>query len=195
MTGAVTIATASEAVKGKAQIATQAEVDAGVDDAKIVTSKKLKATLDKDVAANGYPAGAPIPWPLAAPPMGFLMMGQSFNKTTYPKLAAVYPSGVLPDLRGEFIRGWDNGRGIDTGRTLLSLQEDAFQGHKHGTTTANFSNTDGINNGVSRSGASNDTASYPQSVTDAIGSTFGAVRVANETRPRNISFNYIVRAA
>ena len=187
---------ATEAVKGIAAIATQAEVNAGTDDTKFVTAKKLLAALNNDIAANGCPAGTPFPWPLATPPMGFLMMmGQSFNKTTYPKLAAVYPSGVLPDLRGEFIRGWDNGRGIDTGRTLLSLQEDAFQGHKHGTTTANFSNTDGINNGVSRSGASNDTASYPQSVTDAIGSTFGAVRVANETRPRNISFNYIVRAA
>ncbi len=42
-------------------------------------------------------------------------------------LAAVYPSGVLPDLRGEFIRGWDNGRKVDTDRVLLSVQGDAIR--------------------------------------------------------------------
>ena len=41
MTGAVTITTASEAVKGKAQIATQAEVNAGTDDTKFVTAKTI----------------------------------------------------------------------------------------------------------------------------------------------------------
>ncbi|AWF23697.1 hypothetical protein CSC22_5235 (plasmid) [Escherichia coli] len=42
----------------------------------------------------------------------------------YPKLAKAYPTNKLPDLRGEFIRGWDDGRGIDTGRALLNIQSD-----------------------------------------------------------------------
>lgn len=53
-----------------------------------------------------YPVGAPIPWPLAIPPAGFLALnGQAFNTIANPQLAMAYPSGVLPDLRGEFIRG------------------------------------------------------------------------------------------
>ena len=58
--------------------------------------------------------GVPIPYPLSAVPSGCLAMnGQRFDKARYPKLAQKYPSGQLPDLRGEFIRGWDNGRNVD----------------------------------------------------------------------------------
>ncbi|MGC6580666.1 phage tail protein, partial [Escherichia coli] len=42
----------------------------------------------------------------------------------YPKLAKVYSTGKLPDLRGEFVRGWDDGRGTDSGRILLTTQND-----------------------------------------------------------------------
>ncbi|PLC63048.1 phage tail protein, partial [Citrobacter sp. L55] len=58
------------------------------------------------------PVGTPIPWPLATPPTGFLKMnGATFDKVANPKLALAYPSGVLPDLRAQTIRGWDDGRG------------------------------------------------------------------------------------
>lgn len=81
-------------------------------------------TLIDDIEiANNIPVGSPIPWPLAKPPAGYLACnGQTFNKTTYPKLAIAYPSGKLPDLRGKFIRGFDYGRGVDSGRTILSPQ-------------------------------------------------------------------------
>ena len=69
------------------------------------------------------PVGIPQPWPSATIPAGWLECnGQAFNKSQYPLLAKAYPSGVLPDLRGQFIRGLDNGRGKDSGRTLLSEQ-------------------------------------------------------------------------
>ena len=69
------------------------------------------------------PVGIPQPWPSATIPTGWLECnGQAFNKSQYPLLAKAYPSGVLPDLRGQFIRGLDNGRGKDSGRTLLSEQ-------------------------------------------------------------------------
>ncbi|EPF5498318.1 phage tail protein [Yersinia enterocolitica] len=80
-----------------------------------------------------FPVGIPLPYPLAdipAPAQGivwFKMNGGSFNTTTYPKLAAKYPTGVLPDLRGEVIRGWDDGRGVDVSRVLLSGQLDAIR--------------------------------------------------------------------
>ncbi|GAB7263192.1 hypothetical protein DaDZ19_48640 [Dickeya ananatis] len=68
--------------------------------------------------------GIPQPWPLAEAPEGWLKCnGQAFDTAKYPQLAKLYPAGTLPDLRGEFIRGWDDGRNVDTGRTLLSWQK------------------------------------------------------------------------
>ena len=184
---------ASETAKGQAQIATQAEVDAGEDDTKFVTAKKLLAALNKDIAANGFPAGAPIPWPLATPPTGYLMMqGQSFSTGTYPKLAAAYPSGTLPDLRGEFIRGWDNGRGVDAGRGVLSTQ--SWQ-------TAAIRGAEGAPDVGNVSYMSSNQGPVANRIHPITRDTFGAVTVnmnntaGAETRPRNIAFNYIVRAA
>lgn len=95
----------------------------------------LKATLlaeiGKKANATDFNAlhdlfiGIPIPYPLSTVPTGCLAMnGQRFDTRRYPKLAQKYPSGQLPDLRGEFIRGWDNGRGVDAQRVLLSNQTD-----------------------------------------------------------------------
>lgn len=140
----------------------------------------------QSIAFSAYPVGAPIPWPTAVPPAGCLVMnGQSFSTSTYPKLAQAYPSGVLPDLRAEFIRGWDNSRGIDAGRSLLSLQLDSVQPHIHNTKAAQ---------GLISAGSSN----YLQPIGSSGGSlsaTSSSEPVGTETRPRNISFNYIVRAA
>lgn len=75
--------------------------------------------------STDYLAGIPLPWPVQWVPDGFLAMnGAAFDKRRYPRLALLYPSGNLPDLRGEFIRGWDANRGIDLGRALLSWQVD-----------------------------------------------------------------------
>ena len=94
----------------------------------------LKATLlaeiGKKANATDFNAlhdlfiGVPIPYPLQAFPTGCLAMnGQRFDTRRYPKLAQKYPSGQLPDMRGEFIRGLDNGRGVDGNRALLSDQK------------------------------------------------------------------------
>ncbi|HDT0180152.1 TPA: tail fiber protein, partial [Escherichia coli] len=72
---------------------------------------------------SALPVGVPVPWPTATPPAGWLKCdGRAFTKEQYPVLARVYPTLRLPDLRGEFIRGWDDGRKVDTGRKLLSAQ-------------------------------------------------------------------------
>ncbi|NBF24519.1 phage tail protein [Enterobacter hormaechei] len=79
---------------------------------------------------SALPVGVPVPWPLAIPPEGWLKYnGAEFDQVKFPKLAAVYPGGTLPDLRGEFIRGWDDGRGVDIGRTILTAQGFAFEDH------------------------------------------------------------------
>ncbi|EPN0730049.1 TPA: phage tail protein [Yersinia enterocolitica] len=128
------------------------------------------------------PIGVPLPYPLATPPAGFLKCnGSSFSTAEYPKLALAYPSGVLPDLRGEFIRGWDDGRGVDAGRALLSAQSDLFKAHHH--SFAFFT-------GYAAGGGTGAVYNYSGNAGRDTGDTGG-----NETRPRNIAFNYIVRAA
>ncbi|EPR7104173.1 phage tail protein, partial [Escherichia coli] len=60
----------------------------------------------KNLPPESYPVGAPIPWPSDTVPSGYaVMQGQTFDKSAYPKLAAAYPSGVIPDMRGWTIKG------------------------------------------------------------------------------------------
>ncbi|WP_230320537.1 phage tail protein, partial [Salmonella enterica] len=81
-----------------------------------------------------YPVGAPIPWPSDSIPAGFaLMEGQTFDKSAYPKLAVAYPSGVIPDMRGQTIKGKPSGRAV------LSTEADGIKSHTHG---ASASSTD-----------------------------------------------------
>ncbi|ACS85884.1 phage tail protein [Musicola paradisiaca] len=136
--------------------------------------------------------GIPQPWPLADAPEGWLKCnGQAFDTAKYPELAKCYPSGTLPDLRGEFIRGWDDGRGVDTSRELVSAQS--------GTYITGDSDSQPSVQGIGNitechvdSPDSNARSIYwiPATKTDRLtGPTYWGV-----TRPRNISFNYIVKA-
>ncbi|PAX79994.1 phage tail protein [Citrobacter sp. TSA-1] len=82
---------------------------------------------------DAFPVGAPVPWPSDATPPGFaLMQGQSFNKSTYPLLAMAYPSGVIPDMRGQTIKGKPA-----SGRAVLSQEQDGIKSHNHSATAAN----------------------------------------------------------
>ncbi|PPZ35208.1 phage tail protein [Escherichia coli] len=82
-----------------------------------------------------YPPGAPIPWPSDTVPSGYaLMQGQTFDKSAYPKLAAAYPSGVFPDMRGWTIKGKPA-----SGRAVLSQEQDGIKSHTH---SASASSTD-----------------------------------------------------
>ncbi|EFH5564564.1 phage tail protein [Escherichia coli] len=85
--------------------------------------------------AEFYPVGAPIPWPSDTVPSGYaLMQGQAFDKSAYPKLAAAYPSGVIPDMRGWTIKGKPA-----SGRAVLSQEQDGIKSHTH---SASASSTD-----------------------------------------------------
>ncbi|WP_346014793.1 phage tail protein [Escherichia coli] len=160
---------------------------------------------------SALPVGVPVPWPSATPPTGWLKCnGAAFSAEEYPELAKAYPTNKLPDLRGEFIRGWDDGRGIDTGRSILSIQGYATEDHAHGLPSRSTIVTDAtinfyfdeswVNSGtdIIKRGNTNDAGlpapdygtfkTYKQSVA-------GLGAAASETRPRNIAFNYIVRAA
>ncbi|MBF2820952.1 phage tail protein [Escherichia coli] len=162
---------------------------------------------------SALPVGVPVPWPSATPPTGWLKCnGAAFTASQYPKLAQTYPDLRLPDLRGEFIRGWDDGKGVDVSRSLLSNQSDAIRnitGELRTVNTDNYSIWESTSSfdgaliplgnttnrffelkGLQVSPVSSGT--YPRRV------GFDASKVvptANENRPRNIAFNYIVRAA
>ncbi|QLY61462.1 phage tail protein [Citrobacter freundii] len=80
---------------------------------------------------DSYPVGAPIPWPSDTIPAGYArMQGQNFNKSSYPLLAIAYPSGIIPDMRGQTIKGRPDGR------TVLSQELDGIKSHDHGATVA-----------------------------------------------------------
>ncbi|SQU80861.1 phage tail protein [Escherichia coli] len=147
---------------------------------------------------SALPVGVPVPWPSATPPTGWLKCnGAAFSAEEYPELAKVYPTNKLPDLRGEFIRGWDDGRGIDTNRSLLSSQGDTIRNIIGALVDVRF-NTYPSDSGVFTTSVIGDASSDSIKGGYAKRVTFDASRVvptANENRPRNIAFNYIVRAA
>ncbi|HED2384525.1 TPA: tail fiber protein [Citrobacter freundii] len=137
---------------------------------------------------SALPVGVPVPWPSATPPTGWLKCnGAPFFAEEYPELAKAYPTNKLPDLRGEFIRGWDDGRGVDAGRAIISTQEatgislplGSFGGY-HGIAVED------ADPGKYHPEYGVYTATTTQS---SNGTTYKRVR------PRNIAFNYIVRAA
>lgn len=164
------------------------------------TSKVMaqKAVTDA-IVSHSVPVGSPIPWPQSTPPDGYLICnGQHFDKNKYPLLSKAYPSGVLPDLRGEFIRGLDSGRSVDPGRGVLTSQGDAMR---------NFTGT--FKGSAGRYDQDYVTGVFKLENTDAQGAGFNGFRemgkvsmnpsrqvpTAEENRPRNIAFLYIVKAA
>ena len=183
----------------------------------ILGKTSIQSVLDYLGLGEGsaLPVGVPVPWPSATPPTGWLKCnGAAFSAEEYPELAKAYPTDKLPDLRGEFIRGWDDGRGVDAGRTILSAQGDAIRniyGEFKTVNTENYSIWESVgsfkgavvplNPSTNNSYFSlvrsmvterTDGAVYPKVIgLDAS----KIVPTANENRPRNIAFNYIVRAA
>ncbi|HFV8013602.1 TPA: phage tail protein [Escherichia coli] len=163
---------------------------------------------------SALPVGVPVPWPSATPPTGWLKCnGAAFSSEMYPNLAKAYPANKLPDLRGEFIRGWDDGRGVDAGRALLNWQPHTILDHAHymelwtGDGLAAGSTREGVNPGILATYGDGGIVKTDEpglkvpSSLRAISSRnvkrFGEIsgNVGTETRPRNVAFNYIVRAA
>ena len=163
---------------------------------------------------SALPVGVPVPWPSATPPTGWLKCnGAAFSAEEYPELAKAYPTNKLPDLRGEFIRGWDDGRGVDSGRSLLSGQDATFirtalQDYYGVDTTTSvkvgiaFASADKVQtSGIPANSKAGDSSNYVPASSD--NSITGTQRTAEDgfysawisVRPRNTSFNYIVRAA
>ncbi|MCW7551061.1 tail fiber protein, partial [Photorhabdus sp. APURE] len=150
------------------------------------------ATLDDVNAANNIPVGSPIPWPLPNTPAGYLACnGQSFNKSLYPQLATSYPSGRLPDLRGEFIRGWDDSRGVDPGRVCGTWQEGAYLVQETNNPLDNVVNFS-LNNRAALNWDiphSSNVQVRARSVFDNTSTWTTEAKFIGVTRPRNVAFN------
>lgn len=172
------------------------------------------ALTNLGLGAGAPPIGIPFFWSSSAMPntvmpewadMVFLKWnGATFSAATYPKLALAIPSLTLAEARGEFIRIADDGRGVDSGRALLSAQGDAIR-NITGSLNLRPGSTDNLI--TSATGAMKISA-RPQSfivtnlsttTKNAEGIDFDAasapgVVTASENRPRNIAFNFLVRA-
>ena len=171
----------------------------------------------------GVPTGAVFCVAVATIPSGYLECnGTAVNRSTFAALFALigtqYGAGNgsttfnLPDLRGEFVRGFDNGRGVDSGRSIASNQTAQNQSHSHGANANATSNVNdpghkhnargygnqddggnqftGSNNSDTRSNAINNANTGISVVTNV------SVSVANEggeSRPRNVAMMYIIK--
>ncbi|HCA7860759.1 TPA: tail fiber protein [Escherichia coli] len=169
----------------------------------VLTSKNGLANLGLG-EGSALPVGVPVPWPSATPPTGWLKCnGAAFSAEEYPELAKAYPTNKLPDLRGEFLRGWDDARGIDSGRALISSQSDAVQRMTGSLSQMVYSVAQIASAITGVFGAELSTPNIVQAYSSAgalryVNVDFDSQRVARtstETRPRNVAFNYIVRAA
>jgi phage-related tail fiber protein len=138
---------------------------------------------------------------MSSAPTGFIKAnGAAVSRTTYSALFAAigttFGSGDgsttfnVPDLRGEFVRGWDDGRGVDSGRSFGSSQTDAITDHTHKVRSegqssddgANLRNTDGDNNAPTRTGGFNNYVTGVDALISGSSTTVGT-----ETRPRNVA--------
>lgn len=176
----------------------------------IPTKYGTMALLDdvsNSVQSAPPPIGIPFFWPVSAMPNTvvpewssnvFLKMNDAtFSASTYPALARVWPGLKLTDCRGEFLRIWDDGRGVDGGRALLSAQSDAIR-----NITGNVGvYSDGLLTYASGAFSLGPSASNKNNPISGSGAnayaTFDASKVvptASENRPRNVAFNLLVRA-
>lgn len=180
--------------------------------------------------SSDYFAGIPLPWPVQEVPDGFLAMnGAAFDKRRYPRLGMLYPNGRLPDLRGEFIRGWDANRGIDPGRALLSFQVDDDKHRRVDFASVDIGGFEGVfndklvNTSQTRVYVPNQEGTQPAStISNNSGSWVHTYKIGqssqrgklnpgenswydyyvslqwgsgDQTRPRNVAFQYICYAA
>ena len=153
------------------------------------------------------PSGAVMPFAMSTVPSGWLECnGAAVSRSTYSSLftaiGTTYGSGdgsstfTLPDMRGEFPRGWDNSRGVDSGRAIGSTQADEFKLHGHPSrrvTENNVSNNSGgggimIDSDGGQANRSAFTGTPANSDGQHIGGSGGS-----ETRPRNIALMYCIK--
>ena len=143
--------------------------------------------------AAAVPVGSITMYGANTAPTGWLYCnGAAVSRTTYAALFAVvgvtFGTGDgsttfnLPDMRAEFVRGWDDTRGVDPARTFGSAQADEFEAHVHSITPPASSDT--ASQGLTSTGNTAGESITPYNSASAGGS---------ETRPRNIALLFIIK--
>jgi microcystin-dependent protein len=146
---------------------------------------------------NPVPAGTILFLSGNAAPTGYLKAnGAAISRATYATLftaiGTTYGTGDgsttfnIPDMRGEFARGFDDGRGVDASRALGSYQDDQYQDHTH-TLTHDRSGTVNATD-VPRIGTGSSTTLYTNGSRAGVGYRYGS-----ETRPRNRAFLAVIK--
>jgi len=177
--------------KGVVALATTGETSVGTEANKAVTPKSLSDSLP--ALGLSVPPGSVIAFAGAAPPSGYLQAdGSAVSRTTYANLFAIvgltYGLGDgsttfnLPDLRGEFVRGWDDGRGLDDSRAFGSSQSDQLKSHSHTGPSGPAGNDATKTGGGERT---SDTGQYE--------TNYFPVAADTETRPTNVALLYCIK--
>lgn len=182
----------------------QTVTDGAITTAKLGNGSVTQAKLASSVTL--IPTGMIAPFAMSTAPTGWLECdGSAVSRTTYADLFTALSTthGVgdgsttfnVPDLRGEFVRGWDNGKGTDSGRTFASSQADELKSHFHRPNNYSSDSTNRFFQGL----GSGSGYSYPatggsgsllySTIADQTDPTGGT-----ETRPRNIAMMYCVKA-
>ncbi len=182
---------------GRATAGANPETLAGFGIKDSYTKAEVEALIAK---ASALPVGSIVAFPVDAPPPGFLELDNSVKSSaTYPDLSAYLggkfnkgDEGVgnfrLPEARGEFLRGWDHGRGVDAGRGLGSWQADDNKSHAHTVTRMQaFANASGSN--PSAVVVDNGNTAVMTNFAAGFNSSGGA-----EARPRNIAVMWCIKA-
>ena len=184
-------------------------------------------------SVQGVPSGSVFCMAVATVPSGYLECnGAAVSRSTYAVLFAVigtaYGTGNgsstfnLPDLRGEFVRGFDNGRGVDNGRSIASSQSSQFGQHNHSVSASSstsvtdpghfhnllydngsFGGSSGAvtprgsstpsNPGISNRISTKTTGISVSTSTSISQSNRGGTSNSSETRPRSIAMMYVIK--
>lgn len=147
------------------------------------------------------PAGAGMFWPTATPPTGWVeAKGQSTSGMS-AAIISIY-GATLPDMRGQFPRGWDDGAGVDPGRTLLSTQTDAIASHSvsvaitdptHAHTVPSDAGFAGTSATLAGSNLGGDTSNVTSTAVATGITAAGTYTGASETRPKNVAWMFIIK--
>jgi hypothetical protein len=186
---------------------TKSDIGLGNCDNTSDVNKPISNATQQAINNNSVPTGSVFYTISMTAPSGYIIGdGSSISKTTYSALYAVIGGRFgetsttfnLPDLRGTFIRGNNpSATGYDSNRTLGSLQQDAFQGHTHTLnpkvgTRASGGDRYFWSDDLSSVSRAKQTESEQLAVPITL-EGYGVAKIANETRPVNISFTPIIK--